>query len=231
MKLLLFDIDGTLLHSGGAGRRAMDKAFEELYGIADAFRGIEMAGKTDTLILEEALRKFGLPVEADQVADFKRRYFELLRQEIRRPSERQRLMPGIRELLQRLSRHPKVTLGLLTGNWREGGMIKLRHFSLAGFFKLGAFAEDAPSRDELVPVAVERYRELTGKTPAPDDVWVIGDTPRDVACARPHGARAIAVATGLFSLEDLAKSRPDALFADFSNLEAFLRLLENTPLT
>jgi phosphoglycolate phosphatase-like HAD superfamily hydrolase len=229
MKLLLFDIDGTLLHSGGAGRRAMDRAFEEVYRIPDGFHGIEMAGKTDTVILQEALRKHGISERQEEVEAFKQRYFELLRDEIRAHSLRQRVMPGIRRLLDRLSKHPEVTLGLLTGNWRESGLIKLRHFGLADYFKLGAFAEDAPSRDELVPVAVERFRQLTGKTPKAEDVWVIGDTPRDVACARPHSARAIAVATGNFSLEELAAAKPDALFPDFSDLETFLMLLEESP--
>lgn len=231
MKLLLFDIDGTLLLSGGAGRRAMEKAFEEVFGVPSGFQGIEMAGKTDTGILEEALRNQDIRASDEQIQTFKQRYFDLLQDEIRKPSERQRLMPGIRELLDHLSRHPEVVLGLLTGNWRQSGLIKLRHFSLADYFKIGAFAEDAPSREGLVPVAVERYRALTGQKPAADEVWVIGDTPRDVACARPHGARAIAVATGTYSFEELAAARPDALFRDFSDLDSFLRMLEDsTPL-
>ena len=229
MKMLLFDIDGTLLNSGGAGRRAMDRAFEEVHGIADGFRGIEMAGRTDTIILAEALRKHKIREQAEQIEAFKRHYFELLQDEIRVSNERQGVMPGIRRLLDRLSKHPEVTLGLLTGNWRQSGLIKLRHFGLADFFKAGAFADDAANRDELVPVAVERCHELTGKTPKPGDVWVIGDTPRDVACARPHGARAVAVATGNYSLEELAASKPDALFPDFSDLETFLMLLEDSP--
>lgn len=226
MKVLLFDIDGTLLHSGGAGRRAMEKAFEELTGIADGFRGIEMSGKTDSSILDEALRILKLSFDRDRTKAFKERYFLELKEEIRKPNERQRLMPGIRHLLERLSRHLDVTLGLLTGNWRASAEIKLQHFGLLDYFRFGAFAEDAPSRDELVPVAVRRYRELAGRDPKAGDVWVIGDTVRDVACARPHGARAIAVATGKYSLEELAAAKPDAVFLDFSDLDAFLRILE-----
>ncbi|RMF63657.1 MAG: hypothetical protein D6743_10410 [Calditrichaeota bacterium] len=124
-----------------------------------------------------------------------------------------------------MENRPDVVLGLLTGNWRRGAELKLRHFDLWHYFKLGAFADDSEFRDRLPEVASRRFRELTDRPISPRDMFVIGDTPLDVACARPFGARSVAVATGFFSYEELQEAKPDFLLRDLSDRAAFLNLV------
>ncbi len=218
--LALFDIDGTLLHSGGAGKRAMVAAFREVFGCEDGFAGVRMAGRTDPEIVREALRKQGLPWDDALVAVFRQRYLDLLGPELERPSPAKRLMPGIPAVLEALQALGFVTLGLLTGNWREGAHAKLAHFGIDGYFRLGAFADDAEQRERLLPFALRRLRGLNGMTVPPQRVVVVGDTVRDIECARPHRAVALAVATGGNTLAELAAARPDYLLADLADSAA-----------
>jgi phosphoglycolate phosphatase len=225
MKLLLFDIDGTLILSGGAGLRAMTRAFEQLYDIPDGFAGVNLSGRTDNSILQDALAKFHLPDTPQTERAFKQLYFELLAEEMPLPVDGKRIMPGIAPLLEELAQRPEVHLGLLTGNWRSSGYIKLADFGLDRFFAFGAFADDSSNRDELLPFAVERFKQRHGLRPRPEEVYVIGDTPYDIRCARPHGARAVAVAAASHSLTDLAAWSPDHLFADLGDTAAALQVL------
>gem|GEM_PF-5107168 len=160
-------------------------------------------GRTDPLILDEVLKSHALSGDEERIGRFRETYFRILQEEMDMPQEGKRLCPGIQPLLDALSRNPRITLGLLTGNWRDGAYIKLRHFGIYGRFELGAFADDSAIRTDLVPVAMERFHLRKGFRVAPHNVAVIGDTPLDVACAKPHGTSTLAVATGLHTVEEL----------------------------
>lgn len=228
MKVLLFDIDGTLVHTGGSGKDAMNRAFAEIFGVANALDGILLAGQTDPKIALDAFQKLGMQWDDDKVEEFKERYFIRLMEELQQPRPQRRLMPGFPQLLAKLRELPQTHLGLLTGNWRRGAEIKLSHFGLWKYFEFGAFGDDDLDRNKLVPHAIRRAAEIFGSHPQRDRVYVIGDTPRDVQCARPHGATAIAVATGDYAVEVLRAEAPDFLFADLSDLDAFLRVFTNS---
>ena len=225
--LLLFDIDGTLLRSEGLGRRALDRALLERYGWADATEGVSFLGATDPGILSDVFARFGRsPAEAraEQAALFDH-YARLLAEEALVSGSRCRVLPGVLPLLEHLVGRGDCVVGLLTGNTREGARIKLEVTGLARFFALGAYGEDADTREALLPVARSRARELGWGHDDPRRIVVIGDTPRDVAVARAHGARAVAVATGWSSHEELAACEPDALLADLGSLESALASL------
>ncbi|MBN1543620.1 HAD hydrolase-like protein [candidate division KSB1 bacterium] len=225
MNLLLFDIDGTLILSGGAGFRAMTQAFADLYGPTDAFDGVELAGRTDTSIFQDALKKYDIPDDDGRLELFKSRYFELLPHEIGKTEGNKRIMPGVEPLLQRLVQLPNVALGLLTGNWEVSGRIKLGHFALAKYFSFGAFADDSAIRADLLPFAVARYEKQTGRCVQPEQVFVVGDTPADILCAKPHGAVSVAVAAAHYSADQLREHQPDYLFDDLQDASRFLAIL------
>ncbi len=225
-RLVLFDIDGTLVMSGRIGSRAVKRAFHDLFGIEDATRGFFFDGKTDPGIFRELLARHGLahrdtPAER---ARFFRRYVEVLGDE-RSRAETGHVHPGILELLAALEALPSVAIGLLTGNIREGARIKLERFALWKRFGFGAFGDDAETRDELVPVALERARNARGVRFEPALTYVIGDSERDIQCARAGGAVAVAVATGGTPLDDLARREPDALFPDLADTGRVLAAL------
>ena len=226
-QLVLFDIDGTLVITGGAGQRAMNRAFADVFGIPDAFKRIELAGRTDTSILGDAFERQGMTVGPSDMRAFRDRYLECLREEVPRPGKNKRVLPGIAPLLEALAPEPRVFLGLLTGNFADAAEVKLGHFDLWRYFRCGAFGEDAHDRNHLVPVALGRARErgLPAHVEAAH-VVVIGDTPRDVACAHAHGARVVAVATGQFDRAALERAGAEVVFEDFSDTEAVLRALK-----
>jgi phosphoglycolate phosphatase len=223
-KLLLFDVDGTLIYSGGAGRRAMLMAFEQMYGVEDGFKDISMFGKTDPLILREALANHGLEWRQADEKRFKGLYVQLLRTAIHEPYPEKRIMPGVVDLLTEISRNPALIRSLLTGNWKEGSDIKLGYFDLNPYFELGTFSDDSPIREELVPIAVRRWEEKRGIRFQPEDVFIIGDTPLDIQCARPFGARTISVATGIHTREELLAEHPDHFFPDLSDTPEIMRV-------
>ncbi len=223
---MLFDIDGTLVVTGGAGQRAMNRAFADVFGIPDAFKHVELAGRTDTSILGDAFARQGMSGGPSEVQRFRERYLVCLREEVPRPGRNKRVLPGITPLLDALTPEPRVFLGLLTGNYADAAEVKLGHFDLWRYFRCGAFGEDAHDRNHLVPVALGRARERgLPRHVEPEHVVVIGDTPRDVACAHAHGARVIAVATGQYDREALATAGADVVFDDFSETQAVLRAL------
>ena len=226
-KILLFDIDGTLLLSGRAGYRALTRAFEELFGVSRGFDGIPVAGRTDELILTAALKRAGVSADREARARFHTRYCELFVDEIHFPGPRKGLMPGVAALLDALTTYDAVRCGLVTGNFARPARIKLDHFHLWRFFHFGAFGDDAPVRDQLVSIAVERARRERVTVNAPDDVVVVGDTPLDVQCATAAGARAVAVATGSYDEAALRKTRAHAVLSDFSNTKTVIDTLLN----
>ena len=226
-KLILFDIDGTLVLTGGAGLRAMNRACEHLVGHQNALDGVTLAGRTDWIILDDALARNGLALDPALLSELRRRYVEHLREEIELPGKGVKaMMPGIRELLDALAPREDMALGLLTGNFEEGARIKLQHFDLWRYFRCGAFGDDASDRNHLVPVAMQRARDCGLVDPSPSDVFVIGDTPHDIACARAVGATPIAVATGSYSVDRLRAAGADFVFKELSDTGSVVRVLE-----
>jgi phosphoglycolate phosphatase-like HAD superfamily hydrolase len=226
-KLVLFDIDGTLLLTGGAGIRAMNRACAELMGATDPLAGIAVAGRTDRSILADAFARLGRELDDDLLARLRDRYVACLAEEIHQPGRGVKaVMPGIRELLDELHARDAVFLALLTGNFEAGARIKLEYFDLWKYFRCGAYGDDAADRNALVPVAVGRARDCGLPDLPARDVIVVGDTPHDVACARAVSAQSVGVATGSFSVESLQEAGADVVFQDLTDTRAFLRIVE-----
>jgi len=222
-RLLLFDIDGTLIHSGGAGVRALKSAFEERFGVADDLHGIEIAGMTDSGIVVSILKKNDIPATNENIGAFLDSYVHFLSLEL--PRRKGKLLPGVLDLLEKLKSRPQLVLGLLTGNVSRGARLKLEHYGVWHFFEFGAFADDHQDRNRLGSFARARAKEKHGREFSPSQIDVIGDTPRDIACGKAIGARTIAVATGTWSREELAKYQPDFLIDDLSDVEGLIHTL------
>ena len=209
----------------------MDRAFEDLFGIPKAFDGVQMAGRTDKWILEDAAARSGVSLTAERFQWFRDRYFECLFDALPPPGPHTGILPGVRTLLDALTAPPlrdNVFLALLTGNCEEGARIKLEHFDLWRYFRCGAYGDDVHDRNALFAVAMSRVRACGGPDARPRDVIVVGDTPLDVACAAAAGARSVAVATGPSDAETLRKSGAEVVFDDLSDTPAFLSLIEAT---
>lgn len=227
MRVVLFDIDGTLLWTDGAGRRAVHQALHEVFGAA-APDGHEFDGKTDPQIVRELMRLGGIPDDTinARLPDALRRYVELLRVELATIDASEKTYPGIAPLLDALEARDDVMLGLLTGNVHEGAMAKLDAVGLArSRFKVGAYGSDHANRPELPEIARARAEALLGHPVAGDSVVVIGDTPADMGCGRGIGARAVGVATGHYSVDDLLACGPAAVFATLADTPAVMRAI------
>lgn len=236
--LILFDIDGTLVLTGGAGIRAMNRACEEVVGHPHALEGIPVAGRTDRIILSDVVTRVGHSLDDGLLDILRNRYIEYLRAEIEQPGRLQpfeslgarggvkAVMPGIRELLDILEKRDDAFLGLLTGNFREGARIKLEHFDLWRYFRCGAFGDDSADRNDLVPFALTRARDCGLPNIDSSRILVVGDTPHDVACARAVGAIPVAVATGGFTVDQLRDSGAEIVYENLADPTPFLRLLD-----
>ena len=225
-KFVLFDIDGTLIDSGGAGARALNRALDGLTGIANGFRGIDFAGKTDLQIIQEGLDRLGFQSQNGLFRSLIDRYLQGLRAEV--PRSRGHIKPGVQGLLQGLRDREGISIGLLTGNLEEGARIKLDPFGLNTFFPIGAFGSDDPDRNRLLPIAVERFFEREGISVPYRNCIVIGDTPRDVTCAHAHGGRCLAVATGPYTVEELQRTEPDLVLPDLISMDRIISWIEET---
>ena len=223
MHYCLFDIDGTLLSSGGAGQAAMEAALEDLFGANNPVHGISTAGRTDRAIVSDLFDFFQIAFDEQVWEQFVAAYLEELPQHL--ANKGGLVLPGIVEILESLHNRDDVILGLLTGNFSLGAKTKLRHFQLDHYFRFGGYGDHHHDRDD---VAREALASLQNFHPDPvnlDGLWVIGDTPADVKCGRAIGAKVVAVGTGLYSMEDLKAARADYLFEDFSDPNVFLSLL------
>jgi phosphoglycolate phosphatase len=217
MRLVLFDIDGTLLLGGGAGGRAMGRAGQAVLGPAFSLEGIDFAGALDTWIYAEAARRMAYVDAHTRHTAFHDAYLIELARELAEAELRPVLLPGVLELVNRLAASPELTLGIVTGNYRRAAPLKLAAVGLdPSRFTIGAFADEAETRPALVRLAMQRFAAL-GKTPAASHTLVIGDTPRDVACARENGCRCLAVATGNYSVDALVRAGADAVVSDLTD--------------
>jgi phosphoglycolate phosphatase len=206
----------------------MTRAFEDIFAIPDAFRGIPMPGRTDSWILADAAGAHHIPLDSPDLARFREIYVQHLARELAAPHPphlRKGLMPGVRALLDTLNARDDVLLALLTGNYEAAARLKLEHFDLWRYFTCGAFGDAAPDRNGLLPRALDEARRSVGRDIAASHAIVIGDTPLDVACAAAGGARSIAVATGSHSVAELRAAGADAVFEDLSDVDAVLRTL------
>ena len=221
-KLLLFDIDGTLLTSGGAGERALRRGFQARFGIEDDLSTVEIAGRTDSGIARQMLAYHGLPETPENLTAFFDGYLQFLVQEL--PTSPGRLLPGIVQLLEALKPREDIVLGLLTGNLARGAEIKLTHYGVWHYFEFGAYADDHHDRNQLGHFARQRAKEKHGIEFAPERIFVLGDTPHDISCARAISAKAVAIATGKFSVGELGPLGPDFLFPDLGDVPSVLKI-------
>lgn len=219
-QILFFDIDGTMLLTGGAGQRAMELALVEEFRISFPFEGILTSGRTDRGIANEIFEKYQLTDTPAERQRFMESYLERLPgclYELRGG-----LLPGVKCLLDELASRDDVVLSLLTGNYAEGAWIKLRHFQIDQYFQFGGFGDDHPHRDDVAREALSATVRRLGGSPNDRRTCVIGDTPADIQCARAIGARAVAVATGTYSSAQLQPHAPDHLFEDLSGDTAII---------
>jgi len=225
VKLLLWDIDGTLILTGGAGVRALDRAFRERWGVEAVTNGLGLNGKSDRWIIAELFRRsLRRDPAPDERAEAETLYLARLADEVPR-SAGYRVMPGIGEVLPALAGRADVVLGLGTGNLERGARIKLERAGLNGYFAFGGYGSDSEDRPTLIRRAIERGARHAGRAFRGDEVWVIGDTSHDVQAARAVGAVAVTVATGTVADADLRACGADHHFSDFSDPERLLALL------
>lgn len=226
MRLILFDIDGTLLWTDGAGRRAIQRALLDEMGTAGPIENYRFDGKTDPQIVRELMTLAGHPeAEAEErIAAVCRRYVGLLEAELAQPTQQTRLFAGVRELLAALEPHEAAghaLVGLLTGNLEGGATLKLRSAGLdPARFAVGAYGSDSGRRADLPAIAAERAARKTGKNFAGVDVVIVGDTPDDIACGRPMGARVVAVATGFYRVDQLRAAGAAQVFEHLADTRA-----------
>jgi len=220
--LLLFDIDGTLLHADGAGRIALTRALASEFDVPKPSIDVGFAGRTDRAIASEVLSIHGVEPDEERFTRFLKSYLTHLPDTL---AERAgRVVPGARELLYALAERSDIVLALLTGNFEDAARLKLDHFELDAFFvRPGGFGDHHHDRNDVARAAEKALAEHTTEDAT---VWVIGDTPNDVRCARAIGARAIAVAAGFATREELQAAEPDHLLDDLRDVEGFLALLD-----
>jgi phosphoglycolate phosphatase-like HAD superfamily hydrolase len=222
--LVLWDIDGTLIDTAKAGERALLRLMRDSYERDFGEQlPVALAGRTDSSIIADLMRHLELEADPQVALAMQKTYLTLLAQTL--PTGKARLHPGIREAVEAIHTHPEIHQALLTGNLREGSRLKLTHLDLWRYFEFGAFADDSSVRNELGPFALKRAKETLGIDFPPERVWIIGDTPHDIACGKAIGAQTIGVATGSFSVAELKAHHPTHVFADLSDTRELLRVI------
>ncbi len=229
--LLIFDVDGTLTYSNGLTRLAFDLAAKEIYSVDNSTRGIIPFGRTDQGIFREILRNNNLP-ENNFIEQFKE--FSLLSaQHLERElnaSDKPRLHTGVFDLLKLLSLSENIYLALGTGNIKQNAYLKLTRHSIDHLFPVGGFGSDHEERTEILNIAHQRAVEFYKIEFTKHNTWVIGDTPLDIINGRNIGAGTIAVATGIFSEQELSAHNPDAVFSDLNDCDRFIKLIRDNNL-
>lgn len=224
MKLLLFDVDQTLVNTGGAGLRALDRACRKLLSLENAMDGIDPSGKTDPAIVREIFARTGIASNLEtQLQSVLESYLSFLKDEVG-TSEKYRVLPGISGILAEVSARADVVLGLATGNIELGARVKLERGDLNRYFTFGGFGSDSEHRTSLVKKAAEKAAHKYGSAIRPEDVFVIGDTPLDVDAGRTAGYKTVGVATGRYSTDQLLESGATVVISDFhEGRDQFLR--------
>jgi phosphoglycolate phosphatase-like HAD superfamily hydrolase len=231
MRLILFDIDGTILWTDGAGRRAIHRALLDEMGTAGPIEGYRFDGKTDPQIVRELMELAGHPEcnSEDRITAVCTRYVELLTAELAKPTQATRVYPGIQDLLAALEPYEaggRALVGLLTGNVQHGAALKLRSAGLDfERFTVGAYGSDSHYRPNLPAIAARRAEQRTGRTFSGADIVIVGDTPDDVACARPMGARTVGVGTGYYTAAQLREAGATHAFDNLGDTAAVIRAL------
>ncbi|MFH1740987.1 MAG: HAD family hydrolase [bacterium] len=228
MRIILFDIDGTLINSSGAGRRAIERAFAERHGLDGDLREIQFHGKADPAIIRDAFElKLGRSpsvAEIDEVIEGLLRHL---------PTELQnspgyQILPGVSEILDELHRRDDVVLGLETGNTERGAEMKLAHGGIWHYFRCGGYGSDSAVRTEIVRHGIRKAVELAGPEEQIEEIWVVGDTPIDIEAGKAAGAKTLATATGMHDLELLRESEPDLALPNLSDVPLVTRTLLGT---
>jgi phosphoglycolate phosphatase len=221
--LLLWDVDCTLIWSGGAGEEALHQALLNDFGVIGDMNEIEIAGRTDRAIVRTIVKHFHL--DSGSEAEFMECYLRRLPEELAK--HRGKILPGVDKLLDYAHEHPEIHNAILTGNMKRGAEIKLSHYGLWKYFEFGAFADDDIDRNNLGPIALERARSHLKRDFVIDHTWVIGDTNHDIHCGKTLGCKTLAVATGRYSMEQLASHQPDMVLKDLSDFESVRKLWED----
>jgi phosphoglycolate phosphatase len=224
MKLVLWDIDGTILCAGKAGEKAFDLAFRSCFGVEGTIGVLNYHGRTDVFIANHLLNHYGIPATLKNVHRLVEAYVENLREQLPQ-APLAKTHPGVLGLIEELHQRRDVAQGLLTGNIQQGARAKLEHFNLWHYFEFGAFADDSQHRNDLGPFALARAKDKHGREFAPSEVYIVGDTPFDIECARVIGAHCIAVATGTFSMEQLREGNPLVVLPDLENRLTLMQAL------
>jgi len=226
LKILLFDIDGTLLLDGKAAGRTFDRAFREIFGVEADSKNVKTQGRTDPDIAQEmAQLVLNRALTKEEFAQLTNCYFALLPEELAN-SENYHLMPGIAELCKTLHEHPEAALGLQTGNLEPSAMMKLERGGLRKYFAFGGFGSDSMDRREIIQIAIERAKKHCGlKEIAKSEIFVIGDAPQDIKAANENQVRTVAVATGAYSEEELRAEQPEYFLYDLKDNSRILALL------
>jgi len=220
-KILLFDIDGTLIRTDGCGGGAMAEAFLECFGIQEATKDISFAGLTDWLIYNQIVETKGQPQLINNRKSYESVmscYCKILSQKIAE-FKSAKLLNGVRPLLEELKAREDIILALLTGNLEKAAKIKLVHFNAWDFFEFGAYGDEAETRPALYKVALNKFSTLYNEEVTAENFVIIGDTPKDIEVGKYNNLKTVAVASGTFNSEELAKHQPDLLFKDFSNFK------------
>lgn len=226
MRLVLFDVDGTLVR-GGAGGRALRSALLQIYALPAGSDGVRYDGKTDPRIVREILSYHGQEdrFTDENVSSLFSLYLSYLREELTEATDF-KVLPGAHELVRTLSRRKDFLVGLATGNIEEGARLKLERGGLESFFSFGGFGSDAEDRTELIRVAIERGRQQNGRTHS-EKTFVVGDTPQDIVHGKEAGADTLAVASGNYSLDDLKSYNPDAAVESLQPIEPVVEFLSS----
>jgi len=226
LKFLLFDIDGTLLKTGGAGQVAMRQVMLRQHGLYEESQ-LDVHGRTDWAIIDQLLRAHRIEPNSAAIREFYDGYVDELESAMHAVNGT--LLAGVQELLSVLHQMNDVHCGVLTGNGRAAAAIKLRHFGIETFFQFGGFGETTGSRNEIARIALQAARTSAPGDRDPDDVWVVGDTVHDVRCARSIGAKALAVGTGGVDLDELRRCGPDVFLPDLACKDTFLDSINQFP--